>query len=370
MFVRKVHKGNFKEELLFCKFLKLNNRAEDVLKAVNGFFEKNSLDWGNLVGITTDSAATMLGSQSGFQTLVKQRAPLAIGVHCFIYREALASKALPNQLNTTFKTLVKVVNYVKSSALNTRLLQKICHNMDSAFEVLLFHTAVRWLSARSILNRIFIRNKELIEFLQSKGKYDFKNFLAESEWKLAYLVDIVSILNRLNVQLQEKGANLFTHQGIIKAFVEKLQLCINRVENSNFVQFPYLNVTVGDKRDIQVHVLEHLSKLKDEFTQLFPEVDMTRDDLFFIRDPFAADIHTVPMDFQEQMLELKNDLSVKDLYKQFTLEKFWSGMLTAYPEVSSYAITQLLSFTSTYLCECGFSSLLNMKSNREIVLKQ
>ena len=38
---------------------------------------------------------------------------------------------------------------------------------------------------------------------------------------------------------------------------------------------------VGDKRDIQVHVLEHLSKLKDEFTRFFPEPDMTRDDLSF-----------------------------------------------------------------------------------------
>ena len=166
-----------------------------------------------------------------------------------------------------------------------------------------------------------------------------------------------------------KRGNLFTHQGIIKAFVENLQLWINRVENNNFVQFPYLNVTVGDKRDIQLHVLEHLSKLKDEFTRFFPEVDMTRDDLSFIRDPFAADIHTVTMDFQEQILELKNNLSVKDLYKQSTLENFWSSMLTAYPEVSSYTITRLLPFTSTYLCECGFSSLLNIKSKQRNCLE-
>ena len=96
---------------------------------------------------------------------------------------------------------------------------------------------------------------------------------------------------------------------------------------------------VGDKQDIQVHVFEHLSKLKDKFTRFFPEVDMTRDDLSFIRDPFAADIHTGPMDFQKQILELKSNLSVKDLYKQSTLEKFRSNMLTAYREVSSYAIT-------------------------------
>ena len=96
---------------------------------------------------------------------------------------------------------------------------------------------------------------------------------------------------------------------------------------------------------------------------------MTRDDLSFIRDPFAADIHTVLMDFQEQILELKNNLSVKDFYKQSTLENFWCGMLTAYPEVSSYAITQLFPFTLTYLCKCGFSSLLNIKSKQRNCLE-
>ena len=34
MFVRYVYEENCKEELLFCKPLKLNTRAEDVLKAM------------------------------------------------------------------------------------------------------------------------------------------------------------------------------------------------------------------------------------------------------------------------------------------------------------------------------------------------
>ena len=261
-FVRYVHEGSFKEEFLFCKPLKLNTRAEDVLEAVNDSFNENGLDRDNLVGITTDGAPIMLGSRSGFQTLVKQRAPLAIGVHCFIHREALASKTLPDQINTVFKVLVKIVNYVKSSALNTRLFRKICQHMESDFKVLLFDTRVRWLSAGKILNRIFTLKEELMEFLQCKGKYDFKNILAESELELAYFVDIFSILNKLNLQLQGKGVNLFTHQGIIKAFVEKLQLWFNRVENNNFVQFPCVNGTIGDKHNIRVQVLEHLS---DEF---------------------------------------------------------------------------------------------------------
>ena len=55
-----------------------------------------------------------------------------------------------------------------------------------------------------------------------------------------------------------------------------------------------------------MQVLEHLSKLEDEFQRYFPEVDMTRDYLSFARDPFSAEVHNVPQDFQEEILELKN----------------------------------------------------------------
>ena len=141
------------------------------------------------------------------------------------------------------------------------------------------------------------------------------------------------------------------------------------MENNNFVQFQCVNGTVGDRQNIRVQVLEYLSKLEDEFQRYFPEVGMTRDDLSFVSDPFTAEVHTVPLDFQEEILKLKNDLSVKDLYKQSTLEKFWSDMLSAYQDVSSYAISQLLPFASTYSCECGFSSLLNIKSKQRNCLE-
>ena len=65
--------------------------------------------------------------------------------------------------------------------------------------------------------------------------------LAESELELAYSGDIFSILNTLNVQLQGKDTDLFSHEGIIKAFVEKQQQWTERVENNNLVQFPRVN---------------------------------------------------------------------------------------------------------------------------------
>ena len=95
------------------------------------------------MSIITDGVPATLRSRSDFKELVKQCAPLVTRVHYFIHREALASKTLPDHLNIFLQGLVKVVNYIKSSALNTRLSKKLRQDMGSDFKVLLFYTFVR-----------------------------------------------------------------------------------------------------------------------------------------------------------------------------------------------------------------------------------
>ena len=91
---------------------------------------------------------------------------------------------------------------------------------------------------------------------------------------------------------------------VIKAFVEKLQLWVTTMENNNFAQFRCVNATVGDKQNIRVHVREHLSKLEEEFQRYFPEMDMTINDLSFIRDSFTADVGVVVRASASQSVDL------------------------------------------------------------------
>ncbi|KAI0211454.1 SCAN domain-containing protein 3, partial [Lamellibrachia satsuma] len=77
------------------------------------------IDWSKVKAVCTDGAPSMLGRNSGFQALVKEVSPDVIANHCMIHREALAAKTLPDPLNNVLKDVVKVVNYVKPSALDS-----------------------------------------------------------------------------------------------------------------------------------------------------------------------------------------------------------------------------------------------------------
>ena len=68
--------------------------------------------------------------------------------------------------------VIKVVNYVKSSALNTRFFGKLCNDMDADHTALLYHTQVRWLSKGHMLSRIFELREEVKLFLVTKQKHD------------------------------------------------------------------------------------------------------------------------------------------------------------------------------------------------------
>ena len=155
VYARFISENQVEEEFLFCSPLITTTKAEDIMNIVSNFFEEENLSWAKLVGVCTDGAPSMLGSRSGFMTLVKTKNPDIITTHCLIHREALASKTLPAPLKATLETVIRIVNHIKGGALNTRLFRRLCQDMDSAHQDLLFYTSVRWLSKGNVLARVF-----------------------------------------------------------------------------------------------------------------------------------------------------------------------------------------------------------------------
>lgn len=142
--------------------------------------------------------STNLGKNSGFKALLKRVAPHTFVIHCMIHRDALAAQTMPEYLMKVLSQVIKMVNHIKSSGLNMRLLRLLCNEMDADHTNLLFCTQVQWLSRGSIVLRVFELHEELKKFFQEQKKHDWIEMLKSSNW-LARLCNLNDIFERINV---------------------------------------------------------------------------------------------------------------------------------------------------------------------------
>ena len=64
------------------------------------------------------------------------------------------------------------------------------------------------------------------------------------------------------------------------------------------------------------------------------------------------------------MILLINDSTARQEYEEKLLSQFRVAIKDSYPKTTEKALHILISFVSTYLCESGFSSLLQIKSKQ------
>ena len=238
-FVRYVYDGDFKKEFLFCVPLETTRRGIDIFEKMNEFFLNNGLTLENICDICTDGAPAMLGCHSGFQTRVKSQVPGVLSFHCMIHRHALAAKTLPPSLSEVMSGVIKLVNYIKRSALNTQLFRELCKGLYSSSETLLFHTEVRWFSRCNVVKRVFELRCEIEEFVfQQKKPELLLHFSIENHsLKLAYLVDIFSRLNILNLSMQEIERTILDFVDKVNAFIMKQELWSDQISKGNWTNF-------------------------------------------------------------------------------------------------------------------------------------
>jgi len=369
VYVRYIFEGDFKDEFLFCKTLETTTTARDVFNEVGSFLQNHDISWENICGVCTDGAPAMLGCSSGFQQLVINASPKAIGTHCMIHRQVLATKTLPQEFRDIMKSVVSVVNFVKSSALNSRLFSKLCSEMDASYNVLLFHTDVRWLSRGKILKRVFDLRDEIKTFMNQKSKPQFEALFGDKNQllKIAYLVDIFAILNELNMSLQGPNATCLDLSEKIRAFQLKLQLWQKKLDENKFYMLSNLSAFF-EENDIEqetmnrtlLSVKEHFKILEEEILKYFPNLPDTP--FALARNPFTIKVEDVTDNAQEEFIELITSDAAKTDFSSMPVSKFWIKSLQSYPVLSEIALRLILPFPTTYLCETGFSSLLLIKS--------
>jgi len=202
VFIRYYYDENIHEDFLYCNSLSTTTTGEDIYSSLDNFFIENNIQWTNCVGVTTDGAASMTDKHVGVVRRIKEVAPDAEWTHCMLHRKKLVSKKMSTDLNKVLSESVKIINFIKSSALNSRLFYKLCDENEQNFKSLLLHSEVRWLSRGKCLFRLIQLHHEVLEFLNNKNSY-LKNYFCDSKWliKLTYLVDIFTMLNTLEMDI-------------------------------------------------------------------------------------------------------------------------------------------------------------------------
>lgn len=169
--------------------------------------------------------------------------------------------------------------------------------------------------------------------------------------------------------MQGKCTNIIKYVDYLSAFKNKIQNWKRKIKLSRCSMFEELSSLFTTDNDdetvpesIRTEIVQHLTALEDEFERYFPEIN--GDELDLVRNPFRLQVEKIPDEYQDEFLELKMDSSAKDIFDEKSLTEFWPLMINSYPKVTEKALRALIPFVSTYLCESGFPTLLQIKSKQ------
>ena len=358
--VRFVDGNSISEEYLFCKELPERTTGEEIFRITNDFFATHGIHWSNCISVCADGASAMMGADKGFATWVKRENPAIQITHCCIHREALMTKLLPQELSETISDCIEIVNLIKSRALNSRIFSKLCEEMGSEHQSLLYYTSVRWLSRGKVVARLFELQSEVKQFLLNQNKRELYEHLEDDHWiaKLAYMDDDFEHMNELNIKMQGVNENILTCSDKLHGFQQKLLLWQNELKLGSLEMFPrsYKNQENVEKGFVIDLAKEHLTLIQQKYDKYFFAINTEQYD--WIRNPFSANaemsMKELPLRIRENLSEVKSDRTLRLKFSEVQLDAFWISIRDDYKLISDAAIEILLQFCTTYMCEQSF----------------
>ncbi|GFT10364.1 SCAN domain-containing protein 3 [Trichonephila clavipes] len=294
-FVRFIHENDIINQFLCCRELPDFTTGKHIFQVISSYLEEIKVSWKSCIGICADGAPVKTGHLKGFVAHVKELNEDILVTHCFLHREAFVTKFLPSDLKIVLEQCVKMVNYIKSRPLKSRLFSKLCQDMEAKYESLLLHTEVRWLARGKVISRVLKLKDEMKIFFEQNKNYEFVHLLENKIWctKLAYLSDIFVIFNNINSSMQGPNENILNSTDKLVGFKTQITLWKNKAQEGNLEKFE--SVPKDSYKTIKLIVVDHLTTLEERIIHYFPKLDIKKFD--WVRNPFLITCQVISSQF-------------------------------------------------------------------------
>ena len=258
---------------------------------------------------------------------------------------------------------MKTVNYIKMKPLKCRQFAILSVGMEANHSTLIQHTEIRWLSRWKVLSRFYELRETLLAFGLQENLKDFVECLSSN---LAYRADIIYELNLLNNSMQDRNENILFSIDKINTFLKKLTISKKHIAAGNLEMFP--SVLKMNCQEIRLLILNHLDTLLTNFYNYFLSISVDQYD--WIRNPFV-EFEPSKEQFtltEEELASVLNDRTLKLKYFELNLNAFWLLVEKEYPAIDQKTLRFLVQFSTSYLCEFGFSALTSIKHKKRAQL--
>ena len=116
----------------FCQ--KKNNRRGNFLGHIRIIWKEEDLRGKNCPSFCSDGTAAMVRRTKGFVSRVKGKKPRCDHSSLFLYREAHVAKTLPADFVPVLDDVVRMVNFVKSRSVKSRIFAALCEEMGAEYK--------------------------------------------------------------------------------------------------------------------------------------------------------------------------------------------------------------------------------------------
>ena len=184
---------------------------------------------------------------------------------------------------------------------------------------------------------------------------------------LAYISDSFLQLNQLSTSIQAREIHIVKACEKLKSFKQTLPVWSRRIKAGIFTGFSELEVTVKEFGcifpGVQQEIFAHFDMLQASLDRYFSAGELSVSEQWTI-DPFLFNVDQMSDGdvLKEDLIDLKENQAMKLLFDTTKLESFWCSNMESYRKLSEKALSFLVPFKTTYLCESGFSSLIYLKN--------